>query len=776
MLDRLSKLSAASLRINESLDFDTVLQRIIDSARSLTNARYGALIAFDQSGGIENLITSGITPEERPRFRDLPKGLGLLQYLNEIEEPLRLADIASHPRSVGFPKDHPPMKTFLGTPIRHVGQRLGNIYLTEKEGGREFSPEDEEILVMIASQAALVITNALSYQDEQRARADLQALVDISPVGVLIFDGKTRNLLSLNPETRRIVRGVHAPSHSWPDLLSVLTFRRPDGREIPPEELPTERAIRSRETVRAEEIVIHLPDGQAVTAIVSAVPILSEEGEVVSVVATLQDMTPLEELERQRAEFLGMVSHELRTPLTTIKGSTATVLGASSALDATEMRQFFRIIDEQADRMRHLISDLLDLTRIEAGMLSVRPEPNSVADVVNQAREAFLLGGARNSINVDLPQDLPRIEADKDRTVQVLSNLISNASKNSPEFSTIAVTVRQEDFHILFAVADEGRGISPEQLPHLFKKFSRILGDSADRDIEGTGVGLVICKGIVEAHGGRIWAESDGPGLGSRFAFTIPVSEEVFGVSANGAVHLNGDSGTTAQERTRILAVDDDPQILRHVKNTLSEAGHEVIVTGDPKEMEHLIEARKPHLVLMDLALPGTDGFALMERISETTDAPVIFISGRSEEHIVARAFDMGAADYVVKPFSPNELVVRARAAIRRSATAGQSRPSKPYEWGDLKISYADRRVLVAGQPVQLTATEYKLLAELSANAGRVLTHDQLLQRVWGFDYSGNLKLLQAFVKTLRRKLGDDARSPSYIFTEFRVGYRMPKE
>ena len=776
MLDRLSKLSEASLRINESLDFDAVLQGVIDSARSLTNARYGALIAFDQSGGIENLITSGITPEERPRFGDLPKGLGLLQYLNEIEEPLRLADIASHPRSVGFPKGHPSMKTFLGTPIRHLGQRLCNIYLTEKEGGREFSPEDEEILVMIASQAALVIANALRYQDEQRARADLQALVDISPVGVLIFDGKTRNLLSMNPETRRIVRGVHAPGHSLPELLSVLTFRRPDGGELTLEELPTERAIRSRETVRAEEIIIHLPDGQAVTAIVSAVPILSEEGEVVSVVATLQDMTPLEELERQRAEFLGMVSHELRTPLTTIKGSTATVLGASSALDATEMRQFFKIIDEQADRMRDLISNLLDLTRIQAGMLSVTPEPISVADVVDQARESFLLGGGRNRIDADLPEDLPRIAADKDRTVQVLSNLISNASRNSPDFSTIAVTVRQEDFHILFAVADEGRGISPEQLPHLFKKFSRIVGGSADQDIEGTGMGLVICKGIVEAHGGRIWAESDGPGLGSRFAFTIPVSEEVVGVSANGAVQINGDSGTTAPERTRILAVDDEPQILRHLNSTLSEAGYEAVVTGDPREVEHLIEAKKPHLVLVDLALPGTDGFALMKRISDITDAAVIFLSGRSEEQTIARALEMGAADYVVKPFSPTELVARVRAALRRGAAAGQSRPSKPYEWGDLKISYADRRVLVAGQPVQLTATEYKLLAELSANAGRVLTHDQLLQRVWGIDYSGNPKLLQAFVKTLRRKLGDDARSPSYIFTEFRVGYRMPKE
>ena len=133
--NRLTRMREASLRINESLNLPTVLQEVIDSACSLTGARYGALVAVADSGEIETLITSGITPEDRPRFGELPEGLGLLQYLNEIEEPLRLADIASHPRSVSFPKGHPPMKTFLGTPVRYLDQRLGNIYLTEKEGG-----------------------------------------------------------------------------------------------------------------------------------------------------------------------------------------------------------------------------------------------------------------------------------------------------------------------------------------------------------------------------------------------------------------------------------------------------------------------------------------------------------------------------------------------------------------------------------------------------------------------------------------------------------------
>ena len=773
--DRLFKLSESSLRISRSLNPDTVLQEVIDGACSLTNARYGALLTFDASGDMADLITSGMTPEERGRLRDLPKGLGLLGHMSEIEEPLRLTDIAGHPSSVGFPKGHPPMKTFLGTPIRHQGERVGNIYLTEKEGGGEFSLEDEETLVMFASQAAMAIANARRYGDEQRVRADLEALVDTSPVGVLVFDAKTMEIVLLNAETRRIVGGMQGQGRSLAKLLGVMTFRRMDGREFPLDELPPVRAVSSGEIVRAEEMVVQLPDGRTVTTLVNATPIFSEDGETVSAVVTIQDMTPLEESERLRAEFLGMVSHELRTPLTTIKGSAATVLGASSTLSPAEMGEFFRIIDEQADHMRVLISDLLDVTRIETGTLSITPGPTVVADVVDQARSAFLRGGARNSIEVHLPPELPRVGADAQRVVQVLDNLFSNASKYSPEGSTIKVTASQEDVYVAISVVDEGRGVASEQLTNLFRKFSRLDDDDSHRHVGGEGLGLAICKGIVETHGGRIWAESLEPGLGTRFTFTIPAVDEAASGPATGPGQLSDDPGRTARGRVRILAVDDEPHILRLVRNTLSEAGYTPIVTGSPDEVERLIEAEKPHLVLMDLALPGADGVELTKRILEVTDVPVIFLSGHGGDQDVARALEAGADDYIVKPFSPTELVARIEAVLRRQAASDRTRAREPYLLGDLAINYAERRVTVAGRPVQLTATEYKLLFELSINAGRVLTHDQLLRRGWGPDYSDDSRLLRSFLKKLRRKLGDDASSPKYIFTEPRVGYRMAK-
>ena len=151
-------------------------------------------------------------------------------------------------------------------------------------------------------------------------------------------------------------------------------------------------------------------------------------------------------------------------------------------------------------------------------------------------------------------------------------------------------------------------------------------------------------------------------------------------------------------------------------------------------------------------------------------DLPVIFISGYGRDQTIAKALEAGAADYVVKPFSPTDLVARIQAALRGRAT-----PPEPYRLGDLAIHYEERQVTVAGRPVQLTVTEYDLLRALSVNAGRVLTHEFLLRRVWGPQNSGDARLVRAFVKKLRRKLGDVATSPAYIVTEPRVGYRMAK-
>ena len=766
--DRLARMSQASIRITETLDLDTMLQSVVDGACSLIGACHGGITILDDAGLLPHFITSGLTPEEHQLVVGLPGGLEFFNHLGGLQEPLRVADFAAYSQAMGLPAIGPPLgsvEAFLFAPIRHLGRRVGNLYLAGKEGAAAFTPEDEGMLVLFASQAALAVANARRYREVQQARADLETLVNSSPVGVVVFDAGTGELLICNREARRIVDGVRDPDQSLEQLLEVVTFRRADGREVSLKDYPLIRTLNSGETVRAEEIVLTVPDGRQVNTLINVTPVLSEDGGVASVVATLQDLAPMKELGRQRAEFLGIVSQELLTPLTSIKGSATAVLEDLARLDLTKARQFFSIVEWQADRMRGLIWDLLEVARIEAGTLFLTPEPTDLASLVGQAKASFVEGEADDPVEVDLPADLPRVMTDRQRVLQVLDHLLANAADYSAEGSVITVTARQEDPHVAVCVTDQGQGTPFQPLPLLFRRSSR---RQAGDDRSGAGrdaLGLTVCRGIVEAHGGRIWAESDGPGLGTRFLFTLPVAEEA-------ASHRSSaDRWRPVRGQGRVLVVDDDPQVLWHIRNTLTEAGYTPIATWDSEEVERLITVEQPHLVLLASTLPGVDGLELMQRVLKVTDVPVVLLSGQMQDP--ALAFELGADDYIAKPFSPTELVARVGAALRRREAPDREAYQESFQLGELAIDYARRRVTVGDRVVELTATEYRLLCELAVNAGQVLSREHLMSRVWSVREAADSSVARAYVKRLRQKLGESAATPKYIFNEPRVGYRL---
>ena len=213
----------------------------------------------------------------------------------------------------------------------------------------------------------------------------------------------------------------------------------------------------------------------------------------------------------------------------------------------------------------------------------------------------------------------------------------------------------------------------------------------------------------MEAHGGRIEAESDGPGLGASFTFTLPTVGEAGGAVSAAALGRSSQRGPAGSgEGVRVLVVDDDPQELRHIRDTLAAAGYQPVVTGDPEEALRLMAEEEPDLVLLDLMLPDADGIELMQTMQGTFEVPVVFLSAYGREEIVGRALDLGASDYMVKPFSPTELAARIRAALRRREVF---EPPEPYEHEGLVVDYAQRRVTLQGTPVHLVAMEYGMLA-----------------------------------------------------------------
>ncbi len=776
---RLALLSDASLRINESLDLETVLQGVLDSARLLVGARYGLIYLVSSQGRIEENVYSGITSEQARQLWEMPHATTFQSHVDEFEETFRIPDLHSHIGATGLPEFQPPFPVnpvmpFLAVPIQYRGDRVGAIYLGDKaesppaDGDTvpEFTARDENAISMLAAQAALVISKARIHREEHRARTHFETLLNTTPVGVLVFEPEHAGLLYANREAERILGDLLVPGGSLGELLDSATYRSSQGRKIPMRDLPVGKVLRSGEVIVAEEVSVEA-EGRSITAMVNATPVLSDEGVVESVVASVQDMTPIAELERLRAEFLGMVGHELRTPLAGIKGSASTLLEAGNSLDPAETHQYYRIINEQADYMRDLIGDLIDVVRIETGTLSVHPEPTAVARLLDESRNSFLSAGGRDNVRINLTADLPPVMADRRRMTQVINNLLINAARNSHESSHIRIDAVVEDLHVAISVVDSGKGLSAERLPYLFQKFSTPEDREKNRDL---GLGLAICKGIVEAHGGRIWAESDGPGLGSRFTFTVPTSTHMPASAETERVHAAAASGSPSREQTRVLAVDDDPRLLKHVRDSLSKAGYSPVVTGDPGEVLSLIADTSPHVVLLDLMLPGSDGVELMQDIHAAHDIPVIFLSAYDQDELIAKAFENGAVDYIVKPFSPTELAARVNAALRKKTESPNS-----FKNGDLVINYAERSVAVAGRHVELTPIEYRLLVELATNLGSALTHEQLLLRVWGSDASGDARPLRTTVKNLRRKLGDEVGNTRFVATVARVGYRMPR-
>jgi two-component system, OmpR family, KDP operon response regulator KdpE len=242
---------------------------------------------------------------------------------------------------------------------------------------------------------------------------------------------------------------------------------------------------------------------------------------------------------------------------------------------------------------------------------------------------------------------------------------------------------------------------------------------------------------------------------------------------------------STTDKKVRILCVEDDPQMRTFLLAQLKARGFYTQAVRDGAQAIDLAAIFQPQLVLLDLSLPTLDGLTFLRRLREWSSAPVIVLSAHDEEPVKIKALDLGADDYLTKPFSLNELLARVRVALRRaeetarlrSSATGSEAQRPTYRSGGengLVVDFARRIVRSGGQEVHLTPTEYDLLCELTKNAGKVLTHRELLQRVWGPDYSGENTYLRTFIRHLRRKLEPDPSQPSFLHNELGVGYYVP--
>jgi PAS domain S-box-containing protein len=374
--------------------------------------------------------------------------------------------------------------------------------------------------------------------------AAFRRLYDAVACGVLVRD-HSGVIVDANAAALRILgRPLEAiQGRLWTSAL--LDARREDGSPLPDVERPLTIAIRTGRPVRGVTLSIGRPDGERRWVVVDTVPLCGPDGEPQQIVTSFVDVTEhrhaeaererllareraaLEEAQealRVRDEFLSIASHELRTPLTGLKGNTQLLLHLQQhgALDPQRLTRALQRIDLTVNRLVTLVTDLLDVSRIRAGRLQLTTRPTDLSALVQLAAAPYReQEGARHTLSVELPQASYKVLADATRVEQVLTNLLDNAVKYSPRGGAIRIVLQADPESVTVRVQDTGIGLPPEASATIFEPFDRGPNAAAQR-IPGLGLGLYICREIVQAHGGRIWVESPGPGQGSTFAFTLP--------------------------------------------------------------------------------------------------------------------------------------------------------------------------------------------------------------------------------------------------------------
>ena len=462
----------------------------------------------------------------------------------------------------------------------------------------------------------------------------------------------------------------------------------------------------------------------------------------------------LQETDRLRTALLNSVSHDLRTPLASIKASASSLLDREVRWSDTERDEFLATINTEVDRLTRLVHNLLDMSRIEAGALDPHLVESSVAEVVGpvvrRARAA-----SRQRVDVDVPDELAPVLVDPVRLDQVLTNLLDNA-RGYAGAGPVEVVARQAGDAVELRVVDHGPGIPVPERERVFDQFYRLKGGG--RRPEGTGMGLAICRGIVQAHGGRLRVETT-PGGGATFVLTLPVSPRP------------APAGRGRPDVTRVLVVDDEPPIVRAVAANLRVRGFEVLTASSGEAALTAVETHQPDCIVLDLGLPGIDGLEVLRRLRTWTQVPVVVLTAIDSERDKVTALDLGADDYVTKPFGVAELMARIRVALRHASATGADRP-RVITAADVAIDLDAKLVTRGGTAVRLTPTEYRLVETLATNAGRLCTHRFLLERVWGPGYGDESQYLRVYMANLRKKL-DDPSAPQLLLTEPGMGYRF---
>lgn len=494
-----------SRALTQELDLEKLLARILGIAIEMMAGQAG-LITLKEEDGWRVATAHGIAP-------------AFLSYLTPLlaEEKVRELDVQELNRMLkGL--TYTVSKGLLngvGLPLSAHGQFIGVIFIFRNYPDL-FSTNDRRLLQSFADQAAIAVYNAQLYGQVTYEKQRMDALLDSAADGILILNAD-RTIERVNASFEKMIRLNREDLTGKPHDEIIRWARDPQGTTLEDAEqggwpLTPNATLYVEGDIERDEPPT-LPVG------VTYAPLLSEDGKLRNILASVRDITHFRTAEEIKSSFISIVSHELRTPVALIKGYASTLNRDDAKWDRSTVNDSLAVIEEEADRLSRMIDDLLDASRLQAGGLSLSRADVSLPVLTERQIERFLTQTDKHTIVADFPEDCPIILGDENRLAQVLSNLISNAIKYSPDGGEIRIGGQVRPEQIIICVSDEGPGIDPRDLPHVFDRFYR--STEAVKQTQGAGLGLFLARAIIEAHGGRIWVDPK-PASGARICFSLP--------------------------------------------------------------------------------------------------------------------------------------------------------------------------------------------------------------------------------------------------------------
>ena len=557
-------------------------------------------------------------------------------------------------------------------PFYVAGKAVGTIWAISHDERRKFDAEDLRLLESLGRFASAAY-HAMQLQGVEALNAELRRaektlvesesrfrqMIDALPAAIYTTDAEGRlthfNQLAVEFSGRMPQLGTDEYCVTW-------RLYNPDGTPLPHNQCPMAIALKEGRAIRGAEVIVERPDGTRAWVTPYPTPMRDAEGKITGGINMVVDITErkkteaaLRESDRRKDEFLATLSHELRNPLAAIH--TAVELLREAGGDAAVAGQAQGILARQVGHMTRLVDDLLELSRVTSGSITLQPETVKLADVVASAIETSKPGieSAGHKLEVSLPEEPVVLLADAVRLNQILANLLNNAARYTPPGGRIWLSVQREAGSAVVSVRDSGIGIAPEMLPRVFDMFTQ--GSIRNRPAQGgLGIGLSLARKLVEMHGGSIEARSGGLGEGSEFLVRLPLPAAQ---RQTVVAYDRRSSPGAAMSARRVLIVDDNVDAAESLGALLRLMGHEVRIAFDGHSAMAAASAHLPEVVLLDIRMPEMDGYTVAGQLRKErrlSGVRIVALTGHGHEEDRRKSREAGFDEHLVKPVARDAL------------------------------------------------------------------------------------------------------------------------